>query len=114
MFAFRTIVTLYFALNFTPVLAGPLEDANAAKRRNDCAMAVSIYQALAAKGVAEAYKRLGYFKAPTSLFRSDGYCCWPRQTTQVEIDQLVTELSGIIQPKKKRVKKETMLPKTKL
>lgn len=35
-------------------------------------------------------------------------------TNQIEIDQLVTELSGIIQPKKKRAKKETGLPKAKL
>lgn len=37
-----------------------------------------------------------------------------QQTTQVEIDQLVTELSAIISPKKKRAKKETGLPKAKL
>jgi hypothetical protein len=37
-----------------------------------------------------------------------------QETTQVEIDQLVTELSGIISPKKKRAKKETSLPKAKL
>ena len=29
-----------------------------------------------------------------------------QENTQVEIDQLVTELSGIIQPRKKRAKKE--------
>lgn len=37
-----------------------------------------------------------------------------QQTNQTEIDQLVTELSSIISPKKKRAKKETALPKAKL
>jgi hypothetical protein len=37
-----------------------------------------------------------------------------QETTRLEIDQLVTELSGIIQPKKKRAKKEAVLPKAKL
>jgi hypothetical protein len=35
-------------------------------------------------------------------------------TTQLEIDQLVTELSSIINPKKKRTKKTEKLPVAKL
>jgi hypothetical protein len=37
-----------------------------------------------------------------------------QQNNQTEIDQLVAELSSIIQPKKKRAKKEATLPKPKL
>lgn len=37
-----------------------------------------------------------------------------QQANQTEIDQLVTELSGIISPKKRRAKKENGLPKAKL
>jgi hypothetical protein len=40
MFALRTIAAFVFALHFTPVLAGPLEDANAAERRDDYATAI--------------------------------------------------------------------------
>jgi hypothetical protein len=37
-----------------------------------------------------------------------------QQTQQMEIDQLVAELSNVISPKKKRAKKEIGLPKAKL
>ena len=41
--------------------ADPLSEAAAAERRDDCATAVPLYQTLAAKGVAAADSRLGYF-----------------------------------------------------
>lgn len=44
-----------------PAAADALADAVAAERRDDCATAVPIYRALAAKGVAAADSRLGYF-----------------------------------------------------
>jgi TPR repeat protein len=42
-------------------VAGPLEDAKAAERRDDYATALRIYRALAEKGDVGAQKRLGYF-----------------------------------------------------
>jgi hypothetical protein len=42
-------------------LAGPLEDADAAERRDDCATAIPIYRSLAARGDIAAENRLGYF-----------------------------------------------------
>ena len=45
----------------------PLDDAVAAEHRDDCSAAVPIYRALAAKGIVQAYKRLGYFS-------EIGYC----------------------------------------
>jgi uncharacterized protein len=59
-----TVLASSYAISVT---AGPLEDAVAAERRDDCATAVSIYRSLADKGRAEAYKRLGYFS-------EIGYC----------------------------------------
>ena len=41
--------------------ADSLTDAKAAERKNDCSTAVSLYRALAARGVAKADERLGYF-----------------------------------------------------
>jgi TPR repeat protein len=41
--------------------AGPLEDAVAAERRDDCATAVPIYRSLAEQGNVQAFKRLGFF-----------------------------------------------------
>lgn len=61
-----TIMALRIGL-IAPAFAGPLDDAVAAERRDDCGTAVPIYRTLAAKGVAEAYKRLGYFN-------EIGYC----------------------------------------
>jgi uncharacterized protein len=61
MYAFRAIAALIVALNVTtPVIAGPLEDADAAERRDDYATAIPIYRMLAEKGVVTAYNRLGY------------------------------------------------------
>src|SRR5258705_9899401 len=45
----------------TPVVAGPLEDAIAAERRDDSGTAIQIYRSLAEKGSVEAYRRLGFF-----------------------------------------------------
>jgi TPR repeat protein len=42
-------------------LAGPLEDADTAERRDDYATAIPIYRLLAAKGDVHALKRLGFF-----------------------------------------------------
>lgn len=52
-------------------LAEPLEDAVAAERRDDCSTALSLYRSLAAKGVAQAYKRLGYFSEIGYCVKSD-------------------------------------------
>jgi TPR repeat protein len=66
--SFKAIAIIVLASSFTvSAIAGPLEDAGAAERRDDCATAVSIYRLLAEKGVAEAYSRLGYFS-------EIGYC----------------------------------------
>jgi uncharacterized protein len=43
------------------VRAGPLEDAEAATRRDDFATAIPIYRSLAEKGDVSAQKRLGFF-----------------------------------------------------
>lgn len=48
-------------------VADALDDATAAERWDDCPTALSIYNTLAAKGVAKAYARLGYFS-------EIGYC----------------------------------------
>jgi TPR repeat protein len=58
--------TLLGALMITLVMvdtavAGPLEDADAAERRDDHATAVPIYRSLAEKGNVAAQKRLGFF-----------------------------------------------------
>jgi uncharacterized protein len=53
--------------------ADTLDDAVAAERRDDCPIALSLYRSLAAKGVVQAYKRLGFFS-------EIGYCVkrdWP-------------------------------------
>src|SRR6266576_2394466 len=60
VFALRIIAAFVFALNFTAVSAGPLEDATAAERQDDYVTAIPIYRALAEKGVVKAYNRLGY------------------------------------------------------
>jgi hypothetical protein len=68
MRAFNAITMAVLSVSFfAPAAGGPLDDAVAAVRRDDCATAVQTYRALAAKGVAEAYKRLGYFN-------EIGYC----------------------------------------
>jgi len=68
MRVFRAIAILVLASRFPlAATAGPLDDAIAAEGRDDCATAVSNYQALAEKGNIQAFKRLGYF----SLI---GYC----------------------------------------
>jgi hypothetical protein len=63
MLMFRRLTVFFFALSLTPALAGPLEDANAAERRDDYATAIPIYRSLAEKGVVAAYNRLGYLAA---------------------------------------------------
>jgi uncharacterized protein len=63
-FLATTVLTIGIA---APAAADALADAVAAERRDDCATAVPIYRALAAKGVADAFKRLGYFS-------EIGYC----------------------------------------
>jgi uncharacterized protein len=66
--SFKAVALVALAIGFAaPATADPLIDAVAAERRDDCTTAVSIYRELAAKGVAEAYKRLGYFS-------EIGYC----------------------------------------
>jgi TPR repeat protein len=66
--SFKAIAVVVLASSFTvSATAGPLEDAQAAERRDDCTTAVSIYGSLAEKGVVEAYNRLGYFS-------QIGYC----------------------------------------
>lgn len=65
---FKAIVIIVLASSFAvPATAGPLEDAKAAERSDDCTTALSIYGSLAAKGVAQAYSRLGYLS-------EIGYC----------------------------------------
>src|SRR5205085_11716045 len=62
MRVFRAIAILVLASRFPlAATAGPLDDAIAAEGRDDCATAVSNYQALAEKGNIQAFKRLGYF-----------------------------------------------------
>jgi TPR repeat protein len=58
VFLATTVLTIGVA---APAVADALADAVAAERRDDCATAVPIYRALAAKGVAAADSRLGYF-----------------------------------------------------
>jgi TPR repeat protein len=66
--SFKAIAIIVLASSFAvTAVAGPLEDAGAAERRDDCTTAVSIYRSLAEKGVGEAYSRLGYFS-------EIGYC----------------------------------------
>jgi TPR repeat protein len=66
--SFKAIAIIVLASSFAvSAIAGPLEDAGAAERRDDCATAVSIYRSLAERGVVEAYSRLGYFS-------EIGYC----------------------------------------
>jgi hypothetical protein len=62
MRAVKAITMIVLASGFTTsATAGPLEDAVAAERRDDCATAVPIYRTLAEKGNVQAFKRLGYF-----------------------------------------------------
>jgi uncharacterized protein len=61
MIEIRIVAVFFIALNVTPVFAGPLEDADAAERRDDYAVAIPIYRALADKGNAVAQSRLGFF-----------------------------------------------------
>jgi TPR repeat protein len=64
----KAVATIALTSSFAvSALAGPVEDARAAERRDDCATAVSIYRSLAERGVVEAYSRLGYFS-------EIGYC----------------------------------------
>src|ERR1700694_2427469 len=73
MRVFNLITMTVLLIGFVaPVSAGPLDDAVAAERRDDCATAVPIYRALAAKGVTEAYKRLGYFSEIGYCAKRDG------------------------------------------
>jgi TPR repeat protein len=62
-----TIVVVLAVISAAPASADPLDDAVAAEHRDDCSAAVPIYRALAAKGIVQAYKRLGYFS-------EIGYC----------------------------------------
>jgi uncharacterized protein len=55
------IAILAVVISMSTVLAGPLEDADAAERRDDFSTAIPIYRTLADKGVVAAYDRLGYF-----------------------------------------------------
>lgn len=62
------VILIGLQLGFTSAAgAGPLEEATAAERRDDCQTAVKLYQELATQGVARAFSRLGYFS-------SIGYC----------------------------------------
>jgi TPR repeat protein len=52
--SFKAIAIIVLASSFAvSAIAGPLEDAGAAERRDDCTTAVSIYRTLAEKGVVE-------------------------------------------------------------
>lgn len=61
MIRIRIVAAFFLTLNVTPVFAGPFEDADAAERRDDYAVAIPIYRALADKGNAAAQSRLGFF-----------------------------------------------------
>ncbi|WP_027569509.1 tetratricopeptide repeat protein [Bradyrhizobium sp. URHA0013] len=62
------IILVGLELGFaSSVDAGPIEEATAAERRDDCQTAVKLYREQAAHGVAQALSRLGYFS-------SIGYC----------------------------------------
>ena len=55
---FASVFALCFAAS---AAAGPLEDAVAAERRDDCTTAIPIYRTLAEQGNVQAFKRLGFF-----------------------------------------------------
>lgn len=56
------IAVLILAVGFAgSVAAGPLEDADAAERRDNYATAIPIYRSLADKGNVDAQRRLGFF-----------------------------------------------------
>src|SRR6516162_2142262 len=52
---------LLLAVMARTAVAGPVEDAKAAEKRDDYATAIPIYRSLAEKGDVGAQKRLGYF-----------------------------------------------------
>lgn len=68
MRASATVLVVGLWIGFSPYAFGDaLDDATAAERRDDCPAALSIYNAQAAKGIAQAFARLGYFN-------EIGYC----------------------------------------
>jgi uncharacterized protein len=57
----RVIAALAILLSGSPVYAGPLDDADAAERRDDYGIAIPIYRSLVDKGNVTALNRLGKF-----------------------------------------------------
>jgi TPR repeat protein len=94
VFIAMAVLTVVIA---SPAAGAPLDDAVAAERRDECGTAVPIYRALAAKGVAAADSRLGYFY-------DIGYCVkrdwieaakWYGKAIDAGDDAAAAALSGI-------------------
>jgi uncharacterized protein len=80
-----------------PAIAGPFEDANAAERRDDYAIAIPLYRSLAEKGNVAAIKRLAFFYEIGVGFQRDWLeaAKWYSKATELDDQDAASSLGFI-------------------